>query len=196
MKKAVVTIMVVGLTLSCCASLLSLAMEYRSEPVTQQPTWPDGLADLLNSRERVYGYFVNFSDYFYYSGDAKAFNSFVERYSKLQGTPLIVILHYGRGVTGSFDPKGETTIPFDWKVSVDVLPGLAGAARGPSPRAARVELWLGGQVDLKEVQIPLNVILKSGGEIEKFIADHEARRTQARNTEKNSPEARQLIFKD
>ncbi len=59
--------------------------------------WPDGLADLVNYDGRVRGFFINTSDYFFYAGEAKALNTFLERYAALKGVPLTLVLHPGRG---------------------------------------------------------------------------------------------------
>ena len=42
-----------------------------------------------------------------------------------------------------------------------------------------VEIWLGGKVTLDQLKVPSTVEVRSGGEIEKFVAEHEARRKQA-----------------
>jgi hypothetical protein len=46
-----------------------------------------------------------------------------------------------------------------------------------------VELWLGGQVDLSKVEVPLNLKVESGGEIEKFIAAHKLKGKQEAESE-------------
>lgn len=184
MRKTVASVVVVFVSLACCLGVLGLAMEYPAgQPVGWCPDWPEGLWGLLNREDRVHGFFVNANDFCFFSGDTSAFNEFLAQYAKLEGTPLTLVLHPGRGLAGSpWDEK--KTIPFEWQVNI--------LRRGWDPRAPEatspedseyvvtVELWLGGQVELKKVEVPLNVEVKSSGEIEQFIAAHETRQ-QAEN---------------
>jgi hypothetical protein len=43
-----------------------------------------------------------------------------------------------------------------------------------------LELWLGGKVALERVKAPLNVQVQSGGEIKKFIAEHQEKCQEAK----------------
>jgi hypothetical protein len=174
MRKAMVLIAVASLLALCCTWALSLVVEHSYRPVNPQPGWPEGLADLLLSQQEVYGY-SHFHDYYYYAGDARGFNQFVERYSKLKDTPLTLILHCGRGMTGGFDAPGKTTIPADWRVVIIYK------ATTPRELVVTLELWGGGQVRLDDAKVPSNVEVKAGPEItqvEKFIAEHRAKREQ------------------
>jgi len=153
-------------------------------PMGQQPDWPAGLADLVNSAGRVYGHWVNANDWFFYAGDTDDFNEFLKRYSKLKDTPLTLVLHSGKGKTGHLgDPEKNTE--YDWEVKV--------FRRGWHPEAPpdptvtkqgyviKVEVWLGGAPELDEISVPPNVKVKSAEENDKFtkfVADHDARRAQ------------------
>ena len=182
MRKAMVLIAVASLLALCCTWALSLVVEHSYRPVNPQPGWPEGLADLLLSQQEVYGC-SHFHDYYYYAGDARGFNQFVERYSKLKDTPLTLILHCGRGMTGGFDVPDKTTIPADWRVAISptITPGGAIDGRASIRIVVTLELWGGGQVRLDDAKVPSNVEVKAGPEItqvEKFIAEHRAKREQ------------------
>src|SRR5580704_11400888 len=43
----------------------------------------------------IHGYWVNWEDVFFYAGDAKAFNQFVEAYSNFKHVKLQVVIHPG-----------------------------------------------------------------------------------------------------
>ena len=87
-----------------------IAQDYNKE-------WPTGLPDLINSGDRVWGHWVNQGDFFYYRGDAGAFNKFLASYGKLPNTPLAVVLHAGaKPLTGPLG--GEQKTPYDWQVEV------------------------------------------------------------------------------
>ena len=184
MKKAIVAIAVVFLSLTCCIWLFGWGADYPpGTPAGWSPDWPEGTKELVNREGRVHGYFLNACDVLFFAGDTSAFNEFVAQYAVLRDTPLTLILHPGCGMAGSPWDK-EKKIPFEWQVNIL---GRGWDRRYPEPPTADeskyvvlTELWLGGQVELAKVKVPFNVEVKSGGEIERFIAAHEARQ-QAQN---------------
>jgi len=86
MRTLRISVAVILLTLVCAIQAFCLAGEYDKGRLGNKD-WPAGLADLLNSRERVYAYWFNWFDYFYYSGDTDAFNAFLKQYSRFEVTP-------------------------------------------------------------------------------------------------------------
>lgn len=172
MTRRILAVALIGIALVWSIFALPVMIEHDlGRPVDEQPGWPEGLAKLLNREGRVYGYWCNGTDRFCYAGDAEAFNEFVEGYARLKDTPLIVILHAGREEGGDENHR----IPYDWLVHVEFETWPTGE------RVCEVilELWVGGQVELDKVNVPLNVKVKSGREIERFIAEHEEKRKQA-----------------
>lgn len=168
-------LLIVGIVAVICPPAFALASEYDlNRPIGQQPEWPGGVADLLNSQKPAYAYFVNFQDNFYYSGDAAAFNAFMERYGKLDGIPHTLVLHCGKGeVKELMTPKKRA---FDWYVFVvpPMIPDGGLDKTSPYKRYVTVNLNLGCNIQLSEIKVPGNVTVKPGKEIEKFIRAHEA----------------------
>ncbi len=176
MKRTAPILLVLGLLVVCCASAWPMAAEYNlKQPIIQQPAWPAGLADFLNNSKPIYAYWVNWSDYFFFSGDTDAFNAFLERYSRLQGTPLTVSIHIGPIKVGNLAHPDQRTIPCDWDVfAVPPMIPDGGIVKGrENERIVTVEVWLGGKVELRKIIVPKNVNLVDGGDIAKFIAEHE-----------------------
>jgi hypothetical protein len=145
------------------------------------PEWQAGLVDLINSMDRVGGYWVNQSDFFFYSGDAKSLNKFIVQYSKVPATPLKIVLHTGtKALTGRLGEKHET--PFNWELSI-VRRGW-GEPRDPrlpekeSGYVVTIHVWLSDTITLKELEIPKHVDVSSGNEIEKFIEAHRESRSK------------------
>jgi hypothetical protein len=160
---------------------------YRAgERVRPGPGWSKALTDLVNSPGRVDGFgLMNGRRSYYYAGDAKAFAGFLERYTALQGTPLRLVLHAGR--TDQTDPRSPKTKPkviFDWQLRVVSRwrPRSGGRTRNYKPRripppAVSLEVYLGGQGGLDDVDVPLNVNVASGAEIDRFVAEHETKQS-------------------
>jgi hypothetical protein len=138
---------------------------------------------LLNCEGRVYGYWLNGSDFFYYQGDTEAFNAFVAKYARLKGSPLKLVLHGGRGKAGRLGEGG--TILYDWEAKVLWRRPQPSAPPDANPEKPRydvlVELWLGGGIKLNELGIPAEVKVESGGEIAKFVAAHRSTRQRSKN---------------
>jgi hypothetical protein len=148
-------------------------------PVGQPPQWPRGMADMLNSPNRVYGFFFNFGDSFFFAGDAQDFNDFVRHYAGLEGVSHRLILLPGRGKTGLFD-RGR--IGFDWAVSMSFY-----LQEGKPVGDAGVSLWVDGQVELEKVEVPANVVVQAGGDSGKimgFISAREAERGEEKERAK------------
>jgi len=150
--------------------------------------WPAGLKELANSPLRVHGYFVNWEDIFFYAGDVKALNGFLKEYGKLADTRLEVVLHPGKKKASSPWDKQPRDLEVDWKLYT--TPFSADQIKNdkiePGPFVTRVDLWLGGQIELEKLEVPQNVEVKSGGEIEQFIARHEKERDSDKEADRNS----------
>jgi hypothetical protein len=77
------------------AEVFALGSDHPKGPVSGNELWPAGLAEVASREDRVHGFWVNETDVFFYNGDSKAFNEFMEGYSKLKGAALRVVLHPG-----------------------------------------------------------------------------------------------------
>jgi hypothetical protein len=200
MKKTTVTF-AIGLIawLGCTAAFSAYEQHPPGVPIRQEKSWPAGLADLLNSGGRVYGFWGFAYDAFFYAGDDEDFNEFVKRYAELKDTPLTLVLHSGQGRTRI---PGKT-IQFDWEVKArrgwrPVAPGDPGKAK--PGYIVTAEAWLGGGLKLDELSVPLNVEVRSAEkkeEFAKFVAAQEARRKQSENTDdKNHPDPPVIVKSD
>jgi len=149
------------------------------------PGWPSALIDLANTPGRVDGFGLIDGRYsFYFAGDAEAFARFLARYTNLEGTRLRLLLHAGR--TDQTDPRSPKTtrkVAFDWQLRVVSRwkPRSGIVPRDYKPRipppVVSLEVYLGGQVGLADLDVPLSVDVQSGGEIGRFVAEHEARQS-------------------
>lgn len=174
---SLVAAIVVG---GCAALALALGGDIPPDhPLGKNPDYPAGLYELLSGQGRVAGYFINANDYLFYHGDTKAFNKFLEGCAKLKDTPLKLVLHPGRGMTSK--PWNDAKpAPFEWSVSVlrrgwhpDAPEAKAGQKGG---YVVALGLWLGGDVALDALDVPLEVEVESGMEIERFIHLHDVKR--------------------
>ena len=167
----------------CCTGAFGLLVMQEHPPGTTMPwspDWPQGLRELVDWHGRVRGYSafgIVDREEAYFAGDADAFSQFLARYADLVGTPLALVLHPGRGVTTPITDE-EQKIPFDWMIGVNrVRQRDGGETDEARPRyVVTVELWLGGEVALEDLSVPVEVTVRSGGEIEAFIEAHEAGR--------------------
>src|SRR5690349_588918 len=90
-----------------------LGTDYEPGPIEGSSAWPKNTLALVNSGERVGGFWVNQCDTSFYRGDSAALNAFIKHYSLIDGTPLKLVLHAGaKPLTGKLAEK--PTIPFNW----------------------------------------------------------------------------------
>lgn len=138
--------------------------------------WPGGLPDLINSADRVCGYWVNANDFFYYRGDVASLNAFLAAYGKLPDIALTVVIHTGsKPETGALG--GDQKTPYDWNVEIY----RRGWGTPNDPRQTEkepgyvvaVHVWLSDAITLKNLEIPKHIDdVRSAGEIEEFIRKH------------------------
>ena len=177
MKRMMSPVLALLVSFICAAVAFGLSMNYApNSRITGPSDWPAGLKELANYQGRVVAYVSwTVNTYMFYTGDTDRFNRFVARCAKVRETPVTVILHPGCGTTsplGAHDPK----VACDWGLSVLRRGSVPEAPPFPSDNPGyvlRLDLWLGGPVELNKLQIPANVEVRSGGEIERFVADHE-----------------------
>lgn len=138
--------------------------------------WPAGLPDLVNTGDRVGGYWINQCDFFFYRGDVATLNDFLDRYGLIPETPLTVILHTGRRpTTGKLGDK-EPTVPYDW--SLEVM--RRGWGKPHDPRLTKkgpgyvvtVHVWISDEITLDRLDVPAHVNVESADDIKKFIERH------------------------
>jgi hypothetical protein len=143
------------------ASLVArgLGSDYSKEDLAEK-------GQIVTGQIPIHGYWVNWEDVFFYTGDTQAFNRFVEAYGKLSHLQLKVVIH--AGTTGARSPwdKGDRG-PADWSFYRWNV-GLPRPGQKPAP--SRVDVWIGSKIRLQELNIPANVEVVSGGEIDRFIA--------------------------
>jgi hypothetical protein len=114
--KAVAATIIVILVLALPATVLALAEEsFGNSPHVKQPEWADGVIDVVNLKSRVYSFWVNGNETFFYRGGAKEVNEALRKYAEVRDDVRRLILLPGTGKTQSFDKK---PIPFTWKFHV------------------------------------------------------------------------------
>ena len=170
-KKQMVRTVVFAVTFTVMAlDVFGLGSDYPDhKPVSGSNQWPSGMSGLVDTTNRVHGFFVNAEDLFFFSGTATNFTVFLEDYSRIQGIEKhCLILHDGTGDAKS--PWSTNALPCDWKLygcpkswhnlatlqgtnSVEVLKKAA----SESGYVLEVHFWTGGHIALNQVSIPKNI---------------------------------------
>jgi hypothetical protein len=169
MRPARLVLTFLGLFLTTAAAL-ALGSDHPKGPIPRGDKWPDGLVELVNRPDRVHGYWVNSVDIFFYAGNTKALNEFLEAYAKLPGTHLKLVLHPGVKKARSPWDKEDREIPTEWRLYC--APHSPRGIEGDGKFHTRIDVYLGGRVLLEDLRVPASVEVESGGEIEKFIEQH------------------------
>jgi hypothetical protein len=133
--------------------------------------WPEGVQELVNARPRVHGFHVNARIWLFYAGETGEFNQFMKEYAAIPDITHEVTLHVGPKKARSPWDKADRDIDVNWGIVI-VEPSISPDQKLLMPRSTSIDLWLGGAIDLANLEIPKNVVVKSGGEIEKFVSEH------------------------
>lgn len=161
-----------------CASVASGLGGDHKGPVGGSDKWPAGLKDLANRSDRVHGYFVNWEDVFYFAGKTPALNDFLSKYATLPNTKLEVVLHPGAKQARSPWDTVDRDINVDWMLYSTPFTAvqLTGGKVTPGPFVTKLEIWLGGKISLADLKVPKNIEVRSSGEIERFVSEHQGKR--------------------
>jgi len=154
MKKIRFAVVLAGAVAVVGWNVFGLGMDHpNDQPVNNPGSWPEGMQNLVNRTNRVYGFSVNTADDFFFSGTTTNFSSFLEDYSRIGGTVdrHRLILHDGVGEAKSpWSGRG----PCDWE--------LYGQGNGwkngiCTNYILEVHFWTGGKIALDRVAIPKTV---------------------------------------
>jgi hypothetical protein len=114
--KIVASVALVILFLALPATVLALGMEkFGNAPVGKQPEWAEGIVDVVNLKSRVYSWWVNGNENFFYRGNAQDLNEALRQYAAVKDEVRQLILLPGSGKTSTFDRK---PVEFDWQLHV------------------------------------------------------------------------------
>jgi hypothetical protein len=141
-----------------------------NRPVGRGDKWPQGVVDLVNSTNRVAGFFWNAEDLFFFSGSALDLTAFLQQYSKIQGIESHrLLVHHGVGDAKA--PWEKTSRPCDWKLfgcpkgwlnlskmaqGTNSIEELRETARDTN-YVLEVHFWTGGRIPLDKVTVPQGV---------------------------------------
>lgn len=153
----------------------ALGSDYPADrPVNGSTNWPAGVNTLINVTNRIWGFFLNAEDAFFFSGRAAQLTAFLRNYSRVEGIEgHRLVLHDGVGEAKS--PWEKTGRPCDWKLDMCPKwwrnPDLLLKQRTNSVRTlhqaakelgyvVEVHFWTGGRIALNEIDIPKNVVVQ------------------------------------
>jgi len=163
-----------GVSLMSAPKAHALGADHPSDkPLAAQTNWPAGLERLVNTTNRVHGFFVNSEDFYFFAGSEARFTEFLKDYAQLGGTePKRLIVHEGVGEAKS--PWAKEGRPCDWKLYT-CPKGWHNLARlsfdkSSTPEQRRkaaqepgyvmeLHVWKGGTIALDRVEIPKNIVV-------------------------------------
>lgn len=157
------------------SNVFGLGSDYPTNE-SSNPSWPKGMAELVNVTNRVHGFWVNSEDIFFFSGSATNLASFLETYSKIQEIEKhLLVLQDGVGEVKS--PWEKTGRFCDWKLygcpkgwlnlgkmssqGTNSVEAIQQAAKDTN-YVLEVHFWTGGKIALDQLVIPQNVEVIGG----------------------------------
>jgi hypothetical protein len=120
--------------------------------------WP-GIMPVVSHSSRVYHWWCNGNEQFYYRGDTAALNDALKKFAASKANVHEVLLQPGPGIARSFRGK---TIPYDW--NLHIIGGIARQHKKALPQADKVwsesptmAVCIGGDITLEKIEIPEGV---------------------------------------
>ena len=131
----------------------------------------------------------------FYAGSTSDLNKYLRSFSNenrpLGGKqlPLLVILHSGSSVLPEYlESNSKTAV--DWRAYNSRTLQGEGGSNPENGFHLQVDIWLGENIKLSELQIPQDFEVRSSKEIQDFVDQHEERRKQAKtNSQKKDPKS-------
>jgi hypothetical protein len=120
--------------------------------------WP-GIMPVVNHASRVYHWWCNGNEQFYYRGDTAALNDALKKFAAAKANVHEVLLQPGSGVAHSFD--STKTIPYNW--NLHIIGGIARQHK-KTPQGNQtanefptMAVCVGGDIVLDKIEIPAGV---------------------------------------
>lgn len=163
MKKIALALLLLVTVLLGTTAARALGMEdFGNAPLSDAnyQEWP-GVMSTINHPSRVYHWWVNGNEKFFYEGDTAALNDVLRRFATTATERRLVVLRPGPGETQSFDQS--KTIRFHW--SLHLLGGIAGHL-ATRPQGEKVwskhpvlSVFVDDALDLDKLEVPKGITL-------------------------------------
>ena len=145
----------------------ALGSDHPKEKVSSSG-WPKGMSELVNSPERMHGYFVNAVDVFFFVGDQKNFNQALKDYAKIDGVvQRKIIVHEGVGRAKSPWQKDDGK-KCDWMIY-----GCPASWKGQDPNVKgfilEFHIWKDGRIKIEEGALPKGVLIERAENTEQDV---------------------------
>ncbi|MHC4671151.1 MAG: hypothetical protein ACYTBZ_01590 [Planctomycetota bacterium] len=118
-----------------------------------------GIMPVINHKSRVYQFWCNGNEYFYYRGDTKALNDALRKFAASEADVREVIIRPGPGETTTFN---AVRVPYDWNLHI-----VGGIARHHVSSEKDNNIWdkyptltvfvNGGNIELEKIKIPKGI---------------------------------------
>jgi hypothetical protein len=161
-RALLVTVLMATLLLGAAATRAAGMEDFGSAPLNgaNYERWP-GVMPTVNHPSRVYHWWVNGNEKFFYEGDTAALNDILRRFAEIGTERRVVVLRPGPGETKSFDQS--KTVRFHW--SLHLLGGIAGHL-ATLPQGEKVwskhpvlSVFVDDAMDLDRLEVPKGVTL-------------------------------------
>lgn len=139
-----------------------------NEPVRGEKS-PPGVLSVINDTHRVYRWWVNGNEKFFFRGDTIALNSALEAFAAIESDKLEMVLRPGPVTTSNF--HGDQEFPYNWNLHL-----IGGIVSGMSKEDLGVNVWpshpilyvyVGNEIQLSDLEIPKNITVLELSDLKK-----------------------------
>jgi hypothetical protein len=121
-----------------------------------------GIMPVINDKARVYHWWVNGNENFFFLGKTKELNAALANFAKIEAEHHVVVFRPGAAAAPTFNRK--RLIPYNWKLHV--LGGIAGHGAKDDPEDLEWQKWpvltvfVDENIDLDQLKIPAGVSVR------------------------------------
>ena len=151
----------------------ALGMEtFGNEPLAEgnYSDWK-GIMPIVNDKSRVYSWWVNGNEHFFYKGTTKELNTALANFAKIEVEKHEVILRPGPGVAHTFERK---EVPHNWELHINggISKHVLTLDKGDQvwSKDPVLTIYTGGDIDLAKIEIPKGVTVIDIPSLSKRIA--------------------------
>ncbi len=151
----------------------------RGHPTTEQADWPKGIVDLARLESRVFSFWVNGNENFYFNADAAGIAQLIELYSKARLRDHELVIKTGKPEAPAFSKEKDIRYNANLHLLAGIALGASREAEEPKTFEPVLTIYVDPDKDrpmLEKLKLPANLILS--GDVEKLPLKSKAKRPE------------------
>lgn len=161
-----ISLLALALLLTIPTTTQAAGSDHRIDQIGRSTGWKPGYYEVIKQPNLVHGYWINTFDVFFFKGFNEDLIKQLNELEKIEGFKTEVIIHAKLGVAKSPWKDARIVNYADWSLTT------YGSFSKDRKNDLTIDIYLGGDLQLEDLEIPQSFTVKSAGDIEEFIQLH------------------------